>query len=1521
MTESTVVVKPDDAPPLLKQSRLVGLTSEGPSLHQAAALLLQRELLERYPRLTIDPDKAVIATPLHDEQDTFHFESLTHALIGQGLGKPPAAYVDGESFLTSTPRASHPVHLAIDMDELNALLNELAPFLFVAFQQRQLDFWNETSGTQPRWQALSDSFKAAVDVESATGWDADECALGRLVAAGPDKQLRTVTDADFKNVRACLLDIDRVDGAQTHHQVTAGAVVLTATHKDRELIVMYTIASGYESFSSVTQLGESLPERLGEDWNKDLTWRLIEPEGSIFEAVVWALVASQLDAIATLDPASRPAAESGSGQQRSTLGVQERQRFVQLDKAIPAWLQTGSISDLQHYSRYIDALGRLRDGAANDVFKDDDLALIKPYALEQMRKAIVADNPSGAAQLPLDSLRITVTNSFESGGFTLPNPLDQTVETLAEFALQNSPPYEASLAFDDKREVPAWLTVDYLTAMAQQVNIGDSYPKLLKQTLIDDPVKAAHHKTRYTRELPLLLPLLALECKLRRRGNIDEHGYRYVCQLMEAITDKKPVAEHPVSIRPLAFIPRNRLSKKADTVTNMFIIGPRDSDQGPCLLYRPALDTPLQQFASLQNLMYALYQPGELRDSVLAWLDTEALGFEYAQYVFPTGIPSPWTITQLAFEPIIHLDLAGPIDLANTPLTGDILATLYEANIRALTELAERQSVSNSERRWALLADSGWALFSVASNFFSGAAGAAVWVWQSIGEIQQAIDAHEKGDKLVEWKSTGDVLLVLGIILAQHVAARRNHSSLPVFEKPQSLAEEDATPTQPFKPSVRFNSEALTGDIPLGHLSSLVPGTLIPSDAGTRFTALIDSFEMAAPDLTEHSVSPVSHLYEVEGKTCAQVGARWFQVVATEGEPTYIVDPVDPARTGLAVKYDEAAGKWHWDLKLRLRGGGPTGRIAALRRTKEQNKDQAWAALQRFLAGEEQLQSEVTSALRALPTVPDETVFADKAPLYLDKAKALGNGYTEALEQLQAWHQAGGGGVFYQSQLMRMTVEQHRCLVPWLKVNMRTYVQTVQKMMPGEATDAPLSRSVQMDLATKGKALSDDMVTVLQTLHRSLDALRHAGGTPGKIARELEILLPRSGRLDLLANEIGMSSELCLRERPEAEIGAARVAINTLTSIAANASHDLIPLTKGTVSNEDKAGRIAQLTHLNDLYTHVDQLILELPGTYPGQFDQARLDHLRELVGEFHTLARDRLVAELPEAEEPPVPAPAQPGTSTSHSKVKISKTRPRQTSGQQEQPVREPDSVEEVPFIKLTSPRSTAPRAPLGDIDVIAAAMDLNLKIDDFNKSTAADAMRPGRIPADIQDMFDQQAAKLAKAADDVDIAIAAERAKGEEPPPVGTLANELREGAARTRALGIAAYAGMLKKRKPREAYLQWLAKNDQVEVEKDPRGRIRTKGRKDYFQEYRILDKANDNKALWVAHFHYDNLKTPDDQLTVAHLKFADAYLLTLDAKTRQTMETFDAVDNVLRRLVDPAARDLFLKPQVPEQPAPV
>ncbi|WP_249483176.1 DUF6543 domain-containing protein [Pseudomonas sp. HS6] len=1023
------------------------------------------------------------------------------------------------------------------------------------------------------------------------------------------------------------------------------------------------------------------------------------------------------------------------------------------------------------------------------------------------------------------------------------------------------------------------------------------------------------------RQLPTLLPLLALECKLKRLGDVDERGYAYVCQLMDAINRKLPTVEHPVTIRPLAFMPRHRLSGRSDAVANMFIICPRDHAQGPCLLYRPLLNTPLMQFASLQNLMYALYQDGELRNSVLAWLGSAALSFEYSQYAFPVGLPSPWIVTQLATEPFMHLDLTGPIGLENAPLDGDILASLYAANSQALVELANRQSQSNSERRWTLLADSGWAIFSIAANFMSGAAGTAVWVWQTITQIQQAIDAHERDDTFVAWKSTADVLLTLGIILTQRVVARRNRSWLPHFKEPYKVAERSPKNEQPARtpqsvpeptPSVILDTATLTGEVRAGHFTQLEPGTLLRPGSSTRFIAMLDSFKMPEPDLSANSASPVNHLYTLAGKTCARVGTRWFEVIARTDEPVHIVDPVDPQRIGMALKYDEAAGQWHWDPKLRLRGGMPKSRIEAFRRSKKQTMDTAWTTLEQFEAGETEAKKQLKEALLALPRDTSEAGFERSASTYLDKALKLGNGYTQALVQLENWREAGGGGSVHQAKLMSLTLGQHRCLGSWLRVKMRMYAKTTQIFVESAARQTAIPRQQQIEIATVATTLSDEMIANLQTLDRSLRVLKSHSAKAREVATRLKLLLPDFSTLDLKANEMGMTYERCVVEQPNAAMDAARVAIGIITATAADAAHELSLLSRTAFVPDGQPARIERLSRWNDLFASLGERVEQLPAEHPDQFVQARLDRVRELIGEFHQVTRERLATELPEPQAQLEPVKSRPQPSTSQHKVKVSKSRPRPDNGEQVAEARSSDSGSETAFIKLSTQRP-GPKAPADDVELISSAMELSLHIDDFNRKTREDAKRPGRIPADIRDLFDQQVERLKQTASDVDIAIDRRKKSKQEPLPIAVLSTELREGATRTQAEGIATYSTMLKLRKPRETYFHWLHGNGQIKVIKDPRGRIRTRHRRDYFQEYRILDKTNADKPLWVAHFHYDQLEDSDERYTIAHLKFSDAYLQTLDDKTRQTLDAFDAVDNALRRIVDPQVRDLFLKPQ--------
>jgi hypothetical protein len=214
-----------------------------------------------------------------------------------------------------------------------------------------------------------------------------------------------------------------------------------------------------------------------------------------------------------------------------------------------------------------------------------------------------------------------------------------------------------------------------------------------------------------------------------------------------------------------------------------------------------------------------------------------------------------------------------------------------------------------------------------------------------------------------------------------------------------------------------------------------------------------------------------------------------------------------------------------------------------------------------------------------------------------------------------------------------------------------------------------------------------------------------------------------------------------------------------------------------------------------------------------------------------------------------------------------------------------------------------TAPVRTLDDIDTIANALRLNEDVEGFITRTRKDAFKPNRIPADMQDLFDQQARRLEQVAISVDQVMARSGTQ----LPVATLSLELNEAANRLRAQGVTTRASLLKERQPRQAYLQWLLDNGQVRIDRNEQGRIRTKQRRDYFQEYRILDIGNKDQPLWLAHFHYDSLDAPPEQFTAAHLKIADNHLQTFTAERRQALTTLAPIDYVLRRISDSA---LFL-----------
>ena len=1552
MTQVSTPAPANNATLLLDRSNLVSLTSQGPTLDDVSSQVLREALKQLYPKLDIDPDQTLIVTPgwrMVDgtlSADAPYVETLTHALVRLSWSASVANFIEGEHFLTRNPLTSSPVHLAVSVEEVAQLLNNHVSLLSVEFQQRALAFWNEAVNDQPRWHGLCETLRNTFNVQQAKGWSADQCAVARAVYNYPEKTERALKNTEIPGITACLIDVDYSETTNTTHLMLGGAIVLKTTYKQREQIMLYTVEGGYEAFDSLEKLGASLPARIDMDLaGRTLKWQLVEPAGNIFDHMAWALIASQMDAINAFIP-SVPATGN-----RTTPGLRtavnpaghfssaDKSRIDQLEAAIPDWLSNASASHLQDYSLSLSRLGKLRNASGLN-----DIPLIGAYAQTKMREAIVTDKASeGAALLPLDDLQITVTNSFTVGGLTLPNPHDRHIENLGEFALQNTAPYRAELRFKNNDPVPQWLTDDYLTAMAAQVNIGKIYPQLLRTKLIDDPAQAALQKQRYINQLPDLLRLNALECMLQQEGGVDETGYRYICELMDVALGKPRAGNLDIVIRPLTFRPRHRLLPGGDTVTNMFIVGPRQKTDAPCLLYRPLLEQPLLQFASQANLVYALHQPGELRDCVLAWLPTPALSFEYAQYVFPVGLPSPWLVTQSGIDTLLTLDLAGPIDLGTEEITGDILSALFTSNASTMVEQADRQSLSNGERRWALLKDSAWAIFNVASTFLSGPVGTAVWVWQSISEIQQALDAHEQGDTLVEWSSLGDVLVTLAVVLT-HRAYERRHSEWtghsrkkPAWELPPPPAPRPLP--EPVAAKISMDPLVFSGELPASHASSLEIGVSVPRRSGATLGTYLDTLKVAAPDLTNTELKTLNeqppYLYQLNKTLYAQVGDRWFKVSIDDDEEVQILNPNDPKRPGPLLIHDRL-GKWYVDTRLRLRGGGPKSRFKALKLEKENRCNELNTRLKIFKGQEKTHQKALERLQKTMgDAAPEHLETATRS--YTDKLDERIASYGKALEQLSEWRSLGGDEE-YVDTLLRLTTEQQKFLTLWLTIKRHQYAQLAQILTT--QTIFNLAEPVPENLAVIQQAitLGNAIIERLELAKASLAGLKDLGRTGRIRTQALTALLPKLTPLEFKANEIGLAYELCIQETSGEAMPEAREAIASIVVDAANASHDVADMMKPpSVAKKPKPPEkqeeleeleereepeqkpeqkpetleehINKLSRLADVYADIHQRIQDLPTLYPGMVRQSSLDHLQALTSEFQALTLTELNKLRPETEESFLPKPPQPVVAgPSRPKVKVTKTRPRVVESEAPQT---PGQVKEEEAFQKLAPKSAEPARPaLDDLDTITAAMNLNLYVSDFIRRTNRDAERANRIPADVQDLFDQQARKLEESATNADRAMSNIRSAGGQPPPVSGLSLELRGRADRLRKEGIGTRTKMLKKRKPRQEYFQWLHENRQIKIVRNEQGRVRTKGRKDYFQEYRILDTTNNDQELWVAHFHYETLVSNATQPTAAHLKVSEKYLATLEPGLRQQLTTLQPIDFVLRRITSAPTQSLFL-----------
>lgn len=1395
----------------------------GPSLTEVASKALRPALKKLYPDLEIDPQLAMVVTPswrIDDDRvvpGPLQIESLTNILVRLGLSGTSVTFIDGEHFLTLQPAVEPATHLPVKIDAIGLLINELAPLLFVAYEEQQVDFWSEpTRLGEPRWYQLSDSLRGLWNANLPVGWDADQQAMAKAVYTTPDKQQRQATDP-FKT-RACLIDIDQADGAVRTHLDVLDTAVLVGSLGDRTLILTHSVTRGFLHFDSFDALGQALAlSHLTGTSGGSLNWRLVEPEGNFFDHQACTLIALEADAIGAIN-FFQASAKADAYPHLGTAGsideppARLKPHFDRMQPLLPSWLEKASPTDQASYSRHLMDLTLLQHRNGGKTFQDE-VPDIHAFTLDALGKQMRNEHPQASA-LKLDNLEISITSLVVWGTFVLPGQTETLTLSLTELALQNLaglPRGSKTVRFTDDSPLPTWMTSDYLERLVTTVNIGATYPQMLKTRLLDNLAQARELKRLYTGQLPVELSLLALQHKIRGQAGLDEQGYRYVIAAFgSTLTDRK-VDGQEIVICPLAFVPPHRADTTPDKVANMFVIGPREADKGPCVLYRPLLNPPLLQYPSRSNLLYAITHSRSLRESVLAWLPDKAR-FNYSQYVFPAKLPSIWIVPQLLVDPTVALDMRGPVSLSATAIEKDLLDTLFDATVQAMITQADRQSVSNAEARWATLKQSGWLVFNAALPFLGRTVGAAAWIWQMMDDLQALSVAGNEEQAKLDWTALTDILMALGMVLAHRAATRApdSRTNAAAEKTPVSL------PTKVVPDTIKtVRLPDITGsELPAAHETSLnAINALNRSQPG--MASVLDNLKIPKPAALGKpvEVGAYRHLQAHEHQWYAQAGERWFEVVINDNEQVQIIDSrQQPARLGPLLAHT-ASGQWVVDLRLRLRGGGPGNRLKKLRKENQAKLSAKRAALTAFDDRQDDMQQQRADARKLmLDALPEAAASARKQ--FLDKMDEQFKEYEAHIQELKALNTLEPIPNYRTAMIDRLSLQLF-LTQSWqdgaskgFRDSLTATLELVDEENPTPSAERVTTLETMTDLAQA-------MIEKIESAHSGFEALSLLGKEAAEVTLYYRKKLPRYSVNDLKLLQVSLGRELCLKTGP-AETPDARLAIENLINDAALNIQSALELSEDE-SLLNLGERIETMSNLAEQFAVIDQRFLDIRDEFPEQVVKERFDQVQKRIAGFSKDTVEQLANLLREQRMvKPVAGPSRPQAPTK----KIIKTRYKGTLvGEPRQDAKDLVDVKEPLTGKVTTFHEKtpgvwvvrdSPKAPPAKVKAdlgksVGAGQALLDGLAAFNRRIDTHVSGAQRIPVEIEDMYHLHAARLREAAGAIDSALTALNLTDDPATSAGTVSKRLDTAATELYEKGHSTRVQMIKQQPPTAARIE--------------------------------------------------------------------------------------------------------------------
>lgn len=746
-----------------------------PGLDSVVGRLLSDAIKKASPGLDFDVNQIALAEPDPDSPGQFKNTPLVELALSSLANVEVTRFPANSKLIETRPDLlarsgiTPGTPLQVDMNAVESALRALPSQLGEALEVDLLKYWDEPAFSVPASGGISPyagSHRALIS--SLLQGNLRQSALKQ---PGLDEQQRETLDLVVRypkdSTRRALTDssavtVYRLDGISQANQgaiETLSANLLIQRQLADRLILLHCEPSGkvtpYDSYAAFDiahkrQLKEQAPEQ-------QLINTLRKVDGDVFETQAEVVISQRLSGSFASNPAATNMDKLDQPQRKMPGWVSkatEAERFVLHELS----LQLASITQRNNGRAYNSNIPDIRP-FAEQAF--DNLKAVSHPAknLEVVFKVPVGGNsPGGVVSGSIHRERMSMTDVLLRNLSGLPG---RDVEVFLK---------------PGNTRVPELEKDGVLYKLIQDVDVGKNYPQLLKRELLADPAKKTERESLFAQQVPVELQMKALELAVQKQSGFDTTGFRYVQAVVNPERGPKSVDGKAIVVRPLAFIAGPGAAP--DVVDNMYLIEPEDSATGPHILYRPLIsDAPLLQFATRQALLEAIQQPGRLQKDILAWFPGDSTREYYKAWRFKepsSQITSIFGVGDGETVPAAPILATGGYDAANQLnaklQAGQLMSHLYEANAQGLTSIAEQQSVSDDESRWATLKEGGFLLLNAVLPALRGP-GAAVGLalqFQGILSDLQTLADDEKGNKET---AMADLLLNLATLLV-HFRAR-----------------------------------------------------------------------------------------------------------------------------------------------------------------------------------------------------------------------------------------------------------------------------------------------------------------------------------------------------------------------------------------------------------------------------------------------------------------------------------------------------------------------------------------------------------------------------------------------------------------------------------------------------------------------------------------------------------------------------------------------------------------------------